>query len=335
MSVAMEGPAPKRFRGEQGAIVEHNPSSAIRTSSLDQPTMKLTGHKGSVYALQYNANGEIMVSGGFDMKCLLWNATGSCENYNVLEGHKNAILDLAWSDEHVATASADKTLGWFDSNTGVRLKRFQGHSGIVNSVDTAKTSTAPLVVSASDDKTCKLWDARIRGEVSSLLHDYQVTSVALSDETNTVYTGGIDNTIVAWDVRKAEKLYAMKGHTDTITCLSLHPKGTHVLSNSMDGTIKSWDIRPFVTGKRHCKTFAGATHNAEKGLLKCAWSADGKMVTGGSADRMVHIWDELTAEELYLLPGHTGCVNTVVFHPKENIIASGASDKSVYVGELG
>jgi Prp8 binding protein len=123
---------------------------------------------------------------------------------------------------------------------------------------------------------------------------------------------------------------------DTITCLSLNPKGTHILSNSMDSTLRTWDIRPFVDGgkKRHDKTFVGGTHNAEKGLLNCAWSPDGSMVTGGSADRIVHIWDELSGEELYSLPGHAGCVNAVVFHPKENVIASASSDKSIFVGEL-
>lgn len=103
--------------------------------------------------------------------------------------------------------------------------------------------------------------------------------------------------------------------------------------------MRTWDIRPFVDDafgkrKRHDKTFVGGKHNAEKGLLNCAWSADGTMVTGGSADRVVHIWDELSAEELYVLPGHKGCVNSVVFHPKENVVASASSDKSILVGEL-
>jgi WD40 repeat protein len=71
----------------------------------------------------------------------------------------------------------------------------------------------------------------------------------------------------------------------------------------MDGTLRTWDIRPFVDDaaggkKRLDKTFMGGTHNAEKGLLNCAWSSDGTMVTGGSADCVVHIWDEFSTEEV-------------------------------------
>ena len=99
------------------------------------------------------------------------------------------------------------------------------------------------------------------------------------------------------------KSFSINRNIDTITCLSLNPKGTHLLSNSMDGTLRTWDVRPFVDDaaggkKRHDKTFLGGTHNAEKGLLNCAWSSDGTMVTGGSADCVVHIWDEFSAEEV-------------------------------------
>ena len=88
-----------------------------------------------------------------------------------------------------------------------------------------------------------------------------------------MYSAGIENIIYCWDIQKHAMLYGMKGHTDTITCLALHPEGMHLFSNSMDHSLCTWDIRPFVTGKnQHCKTFTGHKHNAEKGLLKCAWS---------------------------------------------------------------
>mmetsp|Transcript_22017 Transcript_22017/g.37570 ORF Transcript_22017/g.37570 Transcript_22017/m.37570 type:complete len:359 (-) Transcript_22017:91-1167(-) len=317
----------------------NNPNAnTIRTSSLASPTMKLSGHKGSIYTLAYDPPGETLCSGSFDSTCLLWNASGNCENFNVLLGHKNAILDCKFTNngEKVITASADYNLGVYDVRTGERLKRFMGHEGIVNAVGVAKDGSPCLAVSASDDRTCRMWDTRVRSEVGCLEDQFQVTAVAYSNDGLTVFSGGIDNCIHAWDVRQMKRTMTMKGHTDTITCLSLNPKGTHILSNSMDGTLKTWDIRPFVDSgkKRHDKTFVGGTHNAEKGLLNCSWSADGTMVTGGSADRIVHIWDELSAEELYSLPGHAGCVNAVVFHPKENVIASASSDKSIFVGEL-
>lgn len=310
-----------------------------RTSSLAHPTMKLTGHTGSVYCLSYSPDGECLLSASFDMTCLLWNASGNCENINILQGHKNAVLDAKWTQDgqNIVTASADKTLALWDGNTAERIKKLTGHEGIVNAVDT-NPLFPKLAASASDDRTVKLWDARLKGRqaAGTLEHDFPCTAIAYGSDGNTIYSAGIDNFITAWDLRSNERVMKMKGHSDTITCLSLHPKGTHLLSNSMDGTMKSWDIRPFVVDgkKRLCKTFVGATHNAEKGLLNCAWNSDGTFVTGGSADKVVHIWDELTAEELYFLPGHKGCVNSVVFHPSENCVASASSDKAIFVGEL-
>ena len=343
-------PPSKRLRDNEGnasAVVsmvqyrqQQQPPEAetIRTSSLPAPTMQLSGHKGSIYALEYCPSGETLASGGFDMKVFLWSHSDGYTNFNVLEGHKNAVLDLKWLDEsHLVTASADKTLVYWDTNTGDRLRSFKGHSMIVNAVDTATTTSAGttadssssssisnphLFVSASDDATAKIWDARQKRETSTLEHDFQVTAVALDGTNQIVYTGGIDNTITAWDVRQSKRTMGLKGHTDTITSLSLHPKSTHLLSNSMDNTIRTWDIRPFCAEpQRQCKTFEGAKHNAEKRLLRAAWSPDGSMISCGSADRMVRVFDEYSTEELYLLPGHKGCVNTVIFHPKENVIA--------------
>jgi Prp8 binding protein len=339
-------PPGKRLKQNENAMISY--SDNVRTSSLAEPTLKLSGHKGSIYCLSYSKDGQVLASAGFDMNVFLWNASfGTYENYNVLNGHKNAILDLKfYNSEFLVTCSADKTLGWWNADTGVRVKKCQGHARIVNAVDVVNgdAGAPPLAASASDDGTVILWDMRTK-KPAGVLEDNQstdlplaLTAVAYNFDQSTVYSGGIDNMIHAWDIKMMRKTFSLKGHTDTITCLSLHPESTHLLSNSMDNTVRSWDIRPYTQNKqtRLHKTFVGATHNAEKGLLKCSWNHNGSMVTAGSADRMVHIWDELSAEELYLLPGHSGCVNTVVFSPTEtNVIASGSSDKSIYVGELG
>jgi Prp8 binding protein len=120
---------------------------------------------------------------------------------------------------------------------------------------------------------------------------------------------------------------------DTITGLSLNLEGTHLLSNSMDSRLRAWDVRPFADASRsRCeRVFDGVHHGAEKVLLRCAWSPNYSsrgssggggaqvgevslppvMVSGGSADRMVHIWDGTSSRLMYTLPGHKGSVNEV------------------------
>jgi Prp8 binding protein len=358
MATMMEGPpAQKRARGSDGGAVvpyqQQQPVSALRTSSLSSPTLQLTGHTGSVYAVEYSPSGQTLLSTSFDKTCLLWShgggvgdgdggdygetSSGNYENYNVLQGHKNAVLDCAWLDEEsVATASADKTVQLWDVLTGTRLRKWQEHSAIVNSVSTAADNNN-MVFSVSDDGSCLQWDRRQKSSVGCLSTDYPVLAVAAGHTGNHVYTAGIDHTITCWDVGMQRPVYGMKGHADTVTSLAINKAGTHLLSNSMDQTVRQWDIQNFVGGKnsnRLVKTYQGHKHNAERGLLKCSWSPTGNMVSAGSADKMVHIWDEFSTEELYLLPGHKGCVNAVAFHPTENVIASAGSDKKIFVGEL-
>jgi len=57
-------------------VDQHNGN--IRTSSLAEPTMKLSGHKGSVYCLAYDPQGEMLCSGSFDSTCLLWKGELLC-----------------------------------------------------------------------------------------------------------------------------------------------------------------------------------------------------------------------------------------------------------------
>ncbi|PCI31004.1 hypothetical protein COB52_00580 [Candidatus Kaiserbacteria bacterium] len=59
------------------------------------------------------------------------------------------------------------------------------------------------------------------------------------------------------------------------------------------------------------------------------------MISAGSSDRMVYVWDTDTGEMLHKLGGHEGSVNQTCFHPtQKDLIASGSSDKTVYLGYL-
>lgn len=86
-----------------------------------------------------------------------------------------------------------------------------------------------------------------------------VTAVALAQDANTVFVGGIDNEVAVFDVRKDhEQVYSLKGHSDTVTCARLSPDGSYLLTNGMDSTVRVWDVRPYAPMERCLKIFMGA-----------------------------------------------------------------------------
>ena len=161
----------------------------------------------------------------------------------------------------------------------------------------------------------QIWDPRQKHAADFVETEFPVTAVALSEAGNELYSGGIDNDVKVWDLRKKAVAYSMIGHGDTVTSLEVSPDAQSLLSNSMDCTARTWDIRPFAPVDRHVKTYDGATAGLEKNLIRASWDSGGDRIAAGSEDRSVVVWDTRTAKLLYKLPGHKGSVNDVRFHP--------------------
>ncbi|CAG0880587.1 unnamed protein product [Darwinula stevensoni] len=291
-----------------------------RTSSLLSPIMLLTGHEADVFCGKFHPEGQFLVTAGYDRQLFFWNVYGECNNFAVLPGHSGAILEVQFSPDGntLYSASTDKTIGMWDVQTGARLKKMKGHTSFVNSCGVARRGP-PLIVSGSDDCTVKMWDSRRKGAILSLQCTYPVTAVSFNDTSDHIYSSGIDNDIKVWDLRKSSLTMRLRGHTDSVTGMSLSSDGNLLLTNSMDNTLRIWDIRPFAPADRMVKIFSGHAHSFEKNLLRCSWSPNGMQVAAGSADKFVHVWDVNSRRILYKLPGHTGSVNEVVFHPREPI----------------
>lgn len=331
--MAMVAVAPKKARTD-GALME-TVAGVTRTSTLTAPIMLLLGHDGDIFCTKFHPEGEILASAGYDRGIRIWSVYGECDNIAKLSGHHGAVMDLQWNTagDYLYTASTDRTLGIWDAEYGVKIKKLKGHQSFVNCCSVARRGPQ-LISSGSDDGTVMVWDHRKKSPIHTFQNTYQVTTVSFSDTAEQVISGGIDNDVKVWDLRKNALAFKMRGHSDTVTGMELSPDGSYLLTNSMDDQLRIWDVRPFAPKERCVKILQGHQHNFEKNLLRCSWSPDGSRVTAGSADRFVYVWDTTTRRILYKLPGHAGSVNEVDFHPKEPIIASGANDKKIFLGEI-
>ena len=169
--------------------------SATNKNKLQGSTVALTGHTKPIFSISFSPNGENLASASLDETILLWDSFGENKNYNVLTGHKNAVLNVKWlTNQSLVSVSADKLVSLWDGNKGVRIRKYTEHDGIVNTCSVC-TGDSNLFVTGSDDGKLLVWDVREKASVSSIECEYPVLSSCLNESGSAVYIGGIDNSI--------------------------------------------------------------------------------------------------------------------------------------------
>ncbi|MDJ0508613.1 MAG: hypothetical protein QNJ64_05065, partial [Crocosphaera sp.] len=104
------------------------------------------------------------------------------------------------------------------------IHTFIGHNHSVNAV--CVTPDGLKVVSASDDKTLKLWDLLTGKELLTLTgHNDSVNGVCVTPDGLKVVSASADETLKLWDLLTGEQLLTLTGHNDSVNGVCVTPDG--------------------------------------------------------------------------------------------------------------
>jgi WD40 repeat protein len=124
------------------------------------------------------------------------------------------------------------------------LRTLNGHSAPVISANFSPDGKT--VISASGDKTMKLWDVKTGKELRTLNgHLDGVNSANFSPDGKTIVSASWDKTVKLWNVETGKELRTFNGHSDTVSSANFSPDGKMVVSASRDGTVKLWRVESF------------------------------------------------------------------------------------------
>ncbi len=195
------------------------------------------------------------------------------------------------------------------------------HSDVVQAV--AYSPDGTTVLTGSQDKTARLWDARTGkplGEPMKLddavAHgaynpdpmklDDAVAHMVYSPDGATVLTVS-RNTARLWDARTGNLLGEPMKHGTSVLAVAYSPDGTTVLTGSWDGAARLWDAH---TGKPLAEPMK---HNGE--VPAVAFSPDGTTVLTGSFDGTARLWNARTCKLLGEPMKHDARVQAAVYSP--------------------
>jgi WD40 repeat protein len=100
------------------------------------------------------------------------------------------------------------------------------------------------IVTASEDKTARVWDAATGQPIGEPLYGHEdfVTSAAFSPDGARIVTASSDNTARVWDAASGEMLRELKGHGGTVASAAFSPDGARIVTASWDKTAVVWDV---------------------------------------------------------------------------------------------
>lgn len=205
--------------------------------------------------------------------------------------------------EWVICGSDDFSIRVFNYHTTEKIKQFEAHTDFIRHI--AVHPSLPLVLSASDDTTVRLWD---------------------------------------WTADWA-RVASFEGHGHYVMMCQWNPKDPHIFATaSLDRSIKIWGTQSTVAGASWNKFLSSSPtglvlqphfsllgHEGGVNCLEYATSGDKPYIVSGSDDSTVRVWDYQTKQCVTVLSGHTKPVVSASFHPYLPIILSGGEDTLVNV----
>ena len=208
---------------------------------------------------------------------------------------------------------------------GALLRTLSGHSDSV--FDVTVSPDGQFIISASWDKTLKVWDLETGKELRTLSgHSEFVHGVAVSPDGQFIISASWDKTLKVWDLETGKELRTLSGHSEFVYSVTVSPDNQFIISTSGDKTLKVWEL---ATGKE-LYTLVGHT----KSVYCAAVSPDGQFIISASEDKSLKVWELLTGKELLVLCGHSEPVYSVTVSPDNQFIISASGDKTLRVWQL-
>ncbi|OJA18321.1 hypothetical protein AZE42_02800 [Rhizopogon vesiculosus] len=180
-----------------------------------------------------------------------------------------------------------------------------------------------IIISASCDKTLRVWDVKSGHCVYVLRgHTATVRCARVLHNRPIAVTGSRDSTLRVWNIQKGTMLRVLCGHTKSVRCLDIC--GNKVVSGSYDTTCRIWDVD------------TGECLQVLRGHRDQIYSVaiDRDLVASGGMDTTVRLWDANTGNCIAQLAGHTALVCQLQLSSTAGLLATGGSDGRVIMFSL-
>lgn len=249
----------------------------------------------------------------------------------MLKGHEGPISKVKYNREgdllFTAARKDKKPVCWFADN-GERLGNYIGHEGAVWDLDVDFSSTRLLTASA--DRTAKLWNVQTGEEMFSFFHASSVRCVNWAEGARMILTVQEDNfgedaTIFIYNMaddikeQKTEAVRAMSNpESGRINAAVWGGLNNFIITGCEDGSIRKWNVE---TGQEEQKEQAHT-----KSIRSVSFSKDRSMFITASVDKSAKLYDTKTLKCLKTYKSDRPLNSASISSLMNHVIVGGGQD---------
>ncbi|GAC95727.1 hypothetical protein PHSY_003303 [Pseudozyma hubeiensis SY62] len=341
------------------AVATNSRSLRVYTLGEEEETSVelLAGHTDIVLCLDRSPDLRLLASGAKDKSVRIWAYVPSSRLGSVTQegGADDAGTKVSRSNGGEVDEEGDGE--W------VCVGICEGHAESVGAIAFARRPSAPgspyapFIVSASQDRTVKIWDLsplttllspqsttritqplHLKSLLTQRVHEKDINCLDVSPNNAMLATGSQDRTAKLFNLSfqsrtsktstataRLSPLATLKGHKRGIWACRFSPVDLALATSSGDKSIRLWSLKTFST----VKLFEGHTNS----VLKLAFLSAGMQLASCAGDGLVKIWNVKEEECQTTIDAHDDKIWSFVVSRGEERMISAAADGSIKVWE--
>jgi WD40 repeat protein len=319
--------------GDDSAFLFHfnTKTNAIQ----DDTVLHLVGHSDTIADIQFNFNGELVATAGYDNRVGIWETkTGKLVHF--LDGPGDMVEWITWHPKGnlIACGSADTTSWLWNAKSAQFLNVFAGHSATVTAG--IWTTDGQLLVTGSDDSSVRVWNPKTAECVHTFSGDLFCQGgitciVPHPNHANVIACGSIDGSAVLLNIETKRILAKMSGHESSVEMVSFNPSSEANMQRyaaatcGLDGKVCVWDSKNFKVEHKL---------NHDKGVVRVLFDNNTDatpFLYTCSEDRSVRAWDLRSGEQVKKLTGHRNSILDMALIPSSGHLITGSDDNTVLI----
>nr|UNY85555.1 WD40-containting protein [Zea mays] len=307
----------------------------------------IKGHDGAILAMKFSPDGQFLATGGEDGVVRVWGVAQS-EDCKIPMDDPSCVYLKAHRQSGLGPVDADnekkcKVKGVKQSADSAcvviptvvfqiskqPLHEFRGHSGDVLNLS---WSNNKHLLSASTDKTVRLWEIGSANCITVFPHSNFVTCVQFNPTNeNQFISGSIDGKIRVWDIPRCSVIDWVDIR-DIITAVCYRPDGKGAVVGTITGNCRFYDASDNLLRFETQVAVSGKKKSSLKRITAFEFSPSNPsklMVT--SADSKIKILEGTTVTQNYSGLRTGSCQSLATFTPDGQHIVCASEDSNIYV----